>query len=50
MPVYLLALQNATCRSEGCLCHDRAHSYPSDLTDAEWGVLKPEAEEIRNHA
>ena len=46
MPVYLLALQNATCRSEGCLCHDRVASYPSDLSDDEWKVLEPQAREV----
>lgn len=46
MPVYLAGLQNATCRSEGCLCHDRRRSYPSDLTDDEWRTLKPQAEEV----
>ena len=46
MPVYLAALQNATCRSEGCLCHDRAACYPSDLADDEWGVLEPQAREV----
>lgn len=46
MPVYLALLQNATCRSEGCLCHDRVRSYPSDLADAEWTVLEPQAREV----
>lgn len=46
MPVYLALLQNATCRSEGCLCHDRVRSYPSDLADAEWAVLEPQAREV----
>lgn len=46
MPVYLASLQNATCRSEGCLCHDRVRSYPSDLADAEWAVLEPQAREV----
>jgi transposase len=46
MPVYLLALRDATCRSEGCLCHDRVRSYPSDLADDEWKVLEPQAREV----
>src|SRR6266851_8859452 len=37
---------HATCRSEGCLCHDRAACYPSDLADDEWGVLEPQAREV----
>ena len=46
MPVYLALLQDATCRSAGCLCHDRARSYPSDLADDEWAVLEPQAREV----
>jgi transposase len=46
MPVYLAALQNATCRSEGCLCHDRVPCYPSDLADDEWKILEPQAREV----
>jgi transposase len=39
-------LRDATCRSDGCLCHDRASSYPSDLSDDEWRVLEPQAREV----
>jgi transposase len=46
MPVYLALLQDATCRSGGCLCHDRAACYPSDLSDDEWKVLEPQAREV----
>jgi len=46
MPVYLDLLRDATCRSDGCLCHDRARSYPSDLTDDEWRVLEPQARDV----
>lgn len=46
MPVYLPALQNATCRPEGCLCHDRVRCYPSDLADDEWKVLEPQARAV----
>jgi transposase len=46
MPVYLDLLRDATCRSDGCLCHDRASPYPSDLSDDEWRVLEPQAREV----
>lgn len=46
MPVYLALQQNATCRSAGCLCHDRVRSYPSDLADEEWAVLEPQARTV----
>ena len=46
MPVHLDLLRGATCRSGGCLCHDRAGSYPSDLSDDEWRVLEPQAREV----
>ncbi|MFD1545984.1 transposase [Nonomuraea guangzhouensis] len=31
------------CASLGCACRDRKPAYPSDLADAEWSVLEPEA-------
>jgi transposase len=46
MPVYLTALIPANCASSGCLCHDRVRSYPSDLTDPQWNVLRPSAEQV----
>lgn len=52
MTVYPLGSQNTNCPVTGCACRDRARSYPSDLTDAQWEVLRPEAEavmaELRN--
>ena len=46
MPVYPAAAQDASCPSEGCLCHDRVPCYPSDLTDEEWKVLEPQARAV----
>jgi transposase len=47
MPFYLAELQNATsCPSQGCLCRNRARYYPSDLSEAEWAVLEPQAREV----
>src|SRR5712691_11339631 len=45
MPVYRADLLGAsTC--PGCWCRDRVPRYPSDLTDAQWEVLRPEAEQV----
>jgi transposase len=30
----------------GCACHDRVPRYPSDVTDAEWELLRPEAQAV----
>jgi transposase len=30
----------------GCLCHDREPRYPSDVTDAEWELLGPQAQAV----
>jgi transposase len=47
MPVYPAAARNATsCASPGCWCRDRVPCYPSDLTDAQWGVLEPRARAV----
>jgi transposase len=46
MTVYPLGSQNTNCPVTGCVCRDRARSYPSDLTDAQWQVLRPEAEAV----
>lgn len=46
MPVYPAEVANASCRSQGCLCHSRIARYPSDLTDAEWDVLRPRAQQV----
>jgi transposase len=54
MAVYPFLSQNANCPVSGCACRDRTRAYPSDLTDAQWEVLRPEAEavmaELRNGA
>jgi transposase len=47
MPVYPAAAQIATrCPSGGCWCHDRVAHYPSDLADAQWKVLEPQARAV----
>jgi transposase len=46
MPVYPLGASGASCVCPGCLCRDRVPRYPSDLTDAQWEVLRPEAEQV----
>lgn len=47
MPVYLTEFARASsCAHRGCLCRDRVAGYPSDLTDAQWEVLRPEAEQV----
>jgi transposase len=43
MPVYPSTVAHASCASRGCACHARVPRYPSDLTDAQWVVLEPEA-------
>ena len=30
----------------GCGCHDRVPRYPSDVTDAEWALLRPQAQAV----
>jgi transposase len=44
MNVYPVPAVEASCRVPGCGCADRVPRYPSDMTDAEWEVLRPEAE------
>ena len=46
MPVYPVAARNASCPSAGCWCHDRVRCYPSDLSDAQWQVLEPQARQV----
>lgn len=46
MPVYRVAASDASCATPGCWCRDRVACYPSDLTDAQWEVLRPEAEQV----
>ena len=45
MPVYPVAAEKASCRVPGCLCKERVACYPSDMTDPEWEILRPEAEQ-----
>jgi transposase len=46
MTVYSVGAPNASCAVPGCLCRDRTAPYPSDLTDEQWQVLRPEAEAV----
>jgi transposase len=46
MPVYPTEISRASCAVAGCLCRDRVARYPSDLTDAQWEVLRPQAEQV----
>lgn len=46
MPVYPVAASNTNCHTPGCWCRDRVARYPSDLTDAQWELLRPEAERV----
>jgi transposase len=46
MPVYPVAQSRASCPVAGCRCRDRVACYPSDLSDAQWEVLRPEAEAV----
>ena len=46
MPVYRALVDRANTSCPGCWCRDRVRSYPSDLTDAEWEVLRPQAEAV----
>lgn len=43
MIVYPVSAEKATCPIAGCVCAQRAPRYPSDMTDAEWEVLGPQA-------
>jgi transposase len=44
MSVYPVAGWHASCAAPGCWCRDRVARYPSDLSDAQWELLRPEAE------
>ena len=44
MSIYPVEATKASCRVSGCACHERVPRYPSDLTDARWALLRPEAE------
>src|SRR4051794_21765741 len=46
MPVYRFPSRSASCAVPGCGCWSRSRSYPSDMSDAEWAVLRPEAEAV----
>src|ERR1700736_6043731 len=46
MSVYLVEATKASCRVSGCLCRDRRPRYPSDVTDAQWALLRPEARAV----
>lgn len=46
MLVYLPEPVRASLTCRDCLCRDRKPFYPSDLTDAEWQVLGPRAEQV----
>jgi transposase len=46
MSVYRVQAMKASCRVWGCACHERVPCYPWDLTDAQWALLRPEAEVV----
>lgn len=43
MSVYTPRRGLANCSGSGCSCRCRVARYPSDLTDAQWSVLEPQA-------
>lgn len=46
MPVYPVRASNTNCATPGCWCRDRVARYPSDLTDAQWELLRPQAQQV----
>lgn len=46
MSVYLVEASKASCRVPGCACHERVPRYPSDMTDAQWELLGPQAQAV----
>lgn len=46
MSVYRVEAAKASCGVSGCACRSRERRYPSDLTDAQWELLRPEAERV----
>jgi transposase len=46
MSVYSVVAGKASCGVSGCGCKTRVGCYPSDLTDPEWEILRPEAEAV----
>jgi transposase len=46
MSIYRVEATKASCRVSGGACHERVPWYPSDVTDAQWALLGPEAEAV----
>src|SRR6266511_1136698 len=46
MPVYTLTAWNPNCTSPGFWCRDLVLLDPSDLDDAQWAVLEPQARAV----
>jgi transposase len=46
MSVYPVEAAKASCRVLGCACRQRVPRYPSDLTDAQWALLEPQAQAV----
>lgn len=46
MPIYRVEATKASCRVSGCACHERVPRYPSDVTDTQWALLRPEAQAV----
>lgn len=46
MSVYPITLPGARCAARGCRCGARRPVYPSDMSDAEWVLLEPEAAQV----
>ncbi len=46
MSVYRVEAAKARCCVSGCVCRDRVPRYPSDVTDAQWELLGPEARAV----
>jgi transposase len=46
MPVYPAGASGANSSCPGCWCRDRVRRYPSDMTDAQWRVLEPQARQV----
>jgi transposase len=46
MSVYRAEATKASCRVPGCACHERVPRYPSDVSDAEWALLRPQAQAV----
>ncbi len=46
MSIHPVSAETATCPVAGCGCAQRVSRYPSDMTDAEWEVLGPQARAV----